>query len=555
MNTHHTLSPLWVAILALGCGMPATESDVKLAGVGLTPDQVGEIPDFQGGLIEYNLIDFAGAQLPLGLVGLSSYGEVGPDVNFRPPYKMVMGQGFVFQDDAIAPDATMGTLAKPPAALGVCQTRYEPRSYLSGLADVGNSITFTTKGGAGGWTIGRRPFVYPPDVRDVFVYYMEIDVWKPTARLRKRVVDGGSNDPTEMVDVVLSKANFPEGREVEVNFPGGVPPLEAGMGSIPVPLSANGTNRSVMLPHSPKGVLLGWNGPRYDRFGRLVESNGVTDPLFDGVGEVVLGNSTCLQYLPHGEAPSSTEDCLELQEPPRAPEEFLALGLSYAAKELNGQMYTGPWDTDDQQVVFQWEPEEHTPHEIMTLSVRFLGPVDREDENMVEGVVIGDPAASAAKAQMQWDSAIEQGKVPSGFDLPAGKREALACDEPYEMADPAVLRDADKEIEWPLDANYTYEDGSLVPSLQGDPGYNLAEVTCRLDKTAGQFILTQDILDDAMDYAALHGAQGAVFFLSRSTETQIDAPAVRDRYGKAHHTSPIKVVSRSIQVGRFWFGQ
>ena len=58
MNTHQTLSPLWITILALGCGMPATQSDVKLAGVGLTPDQVGAIPDFQGGLIEYNLIDF-----------------------------------------------------------------------------------------------------------------------------------------------------------------------------------------------------------------------------------------------------------------------------------------------------------------------------------------------------------------------------------------------------------------------------------------------------------------------------------------------------------------
>ena len=555
MNTHRTLSPLWLTIIALGCGMPATESDVKLAGVGLNPDEVGEVPDFQGGLIEYNLIDFAGAQLPLGLVGLSSYGEVGPDVNFEPPYKMVMGQGFVFQDDAIAPDATMGTLAKPPAALGVCQTRFEPRSYLSGLADVGNSITFSTKGGAGGWTIGRRPFVYPPDVRDVFVYYMEIDSWKPDARMRKQVPDGGTDDPTEMIDVVLSKANFPEGREVEVNFPGGVPPMEAGMGSIPVPLSAHGQNRSVMLPHSPKGVLLGWNGPRYDRLGRLVESNGVTDPLYDGMGEVVLGNSTCLQYLPHGTAPNSTADCLELEAPPRSPEDFLALGLSYPDKELNGQMYTGPWDTDDQQLVFQWEPEEYTGNEIMTLSVRFLGPVDREDVNMVEGVVRGNEGASASNAQREWDEAIASGKVPSGTELPEGERAALACDEPYEIGEPAVLRDEEQEIEWPLESQYTYEDGGLVPSLQGDPGHNLSEVTCRLDETAGQFILTQDILEDAMDYAALHGAQGAVFFLTRSTETQIDAPAVRDRYGKKHDTSPIKVVSRSIQVGRFWFGQ
>lgn len=122
MNTIRSFSSTALISLALGCGLPATESDVKMAGVGLNPDDIGAIPDMQGGLIEYNLIDFAGSQLPLGLVGLVSYDQVGPDVSFRPPYKMVMGQGFVFQDDSISPDATMGTLPKPPAAIGICKT-------------------------------------------------------------------------------------------------------------------------------------------------------------------------------------------------------------------------------------------------------------------------------------------------------------------------------------------------------------------------------------------------------------------------------------------------
>jgi len=43
--------------------------------------------------------------------------------------------------------------------------------------------------------------------------------------------------------------------------------------------------------------------------------------------------------------------------------------------------------------------------------------------------------------------------------------------------------------------------------------------------------------------------------VSRSTEAEIQAPPVRDRYGKRHDNSPVKVVSRSIQVGRFWYGQ
>ena len=123
------------------------------------------------------------------------------------------------------------------------------------------------------------------------------------------------------------------------------------------------------------------------------------------------------------------------------------------------------------------------------------------------------------------------------------------------MGEPAVIRDSEVDIEWPLESAYTYEDGSFVPSLHGDPGHNLAEVSCRLDDSTGRFVLDQAILESAMDYAALHGAEGAVFFLTRSTETNVQAPAVRDRYGKRHETSPIKVVSRSMQVGRFWYAQ
>ena len=538
---------------AMACGLPATESDVKMAGVGLDPDEIGEIPDMQGGLIEYNLIDFAGAQLPLGLVGLVSYEQVGPDVNFRPPYKMVMGQGFVFQDDSIAPDATMGTLPKPPAAVGVCQTRFEPRSYMSGLADVGNAITFETEDGTGGWTVGRRPFVYPPDMRDVTTYYMELDAWRPQARMRKAAPEAGSNDPTALVDVVHTPANFPEGRVVSVDFPGGIPPLEAGMGSIPLPLRAAGENRDVLLPHSPKGVRIGWNGPRYDRFGRMMAAEGAAEGGSDTGTPAAEENSTCFQYLPHETAPASVDDCLVLQEPPRSPEEFAALGLSYPNKELNGQMYTGPWDTDDQQVVFEWIPEEDSANEFLTLTVRFLGPVDREDVNMVESAVYG--TSPAPNAQNEWDDAITRGSIPDGTPLPEGRRSALACDEPYEMGEPAVIRDSEVDIEWPLESAYTYEDGSFVPSLHGDPGHNLAEVSCRLDESTGRFVLDQTILESAMDYAALHGAEGAVFFLTRSTETNVQAPAVRDRYGKRHETSPIKVVSRSMQVGRFWYAQ
>lgn len=545
-----------LALVALGCGMPATETDVKMAGVGLDPDEIGAYPEPHGGMIEYSLIDFAGAQLPLGLVGLVSYEQVGPDVGFSPPYKMVMASGYIFQDDIEAPNAALGTIGVPPKAEGVCQTRFEPRASLNTLADVGNAISFTTKGGEGGMTIGRRPYVYPTDLRDVFVYYSELDFWRPEPRYRQVRVNELNDSPLDMKRQAYMKANFPEGELVELDFPGGLPPMEGGMGSIPLPLRSVNSNRSLILPNAPSNVRVGWNGPRFDRYGRSVEPIAAADEASDTGGGAMVAdeeNSTCLQYLPHTTAPASPEDCGELADVPRSSEDYAALGLDYSSRELNGQMYTGPWDTEDQKLVFEWTPGAERSGEVVTLSVRFLGPVDRDNENMVSGVVSGKRPASGA--QTAWDDAIASGDVPSGTSLPDGEREVLACDEPYEMGDPAVLRDEKKTVEWPLEPAYTYEDDSYVPSLHGDPGHNLAEVTCRLDDQSGRFVLTQDMVDRAMDYAALHGAEGAVFFFSRSTETEVQGPPVRDKYGKRHDTSPIKVVSHAMQVGRFWYGQ
>ena len=134
-----------VAMGALGCGASTTQTDVKMSGVGLDPDEIGIAPSYSGGLVEYNLVDFAGAQLPLGILGFSSYSELGPEGDFRPPYKLVVSKGFVFENDALAPDSTLGLLDQPPSAVGACQTRFEPRSDLSGLADVGHHIRFRTE--------------------------------------------------------------------------------------------------------------------------------------------------------------------------------------------------------------------------------------------------------------------------------------------------------------------------------------------------------------------------------------------------------------------------
>jgi len=562
-------SPAFLALtLAMGCGLDASESNVKMAGVGLNPDDIGAIPEMHGGLVEYAVFDFAGSGLPLGLLGLVSYDEVGASVGFRPPYRMVYGQGFVFQDDIVSPDALFGSLPPPPDAEGICQTRYEPRSYLNNLTDIGSYIRFETDDGLGGFDMGRRPRVYPPDPRDVFTYYSEIDSWRADPRMRLNRIDANNQSPDSMDSTVLTRANFPAGEVVQMSFPGGIPPLEASVASIPVPLKPSDDSARLRLPNFPDSVLLSWDGPAYDSFGALVQAGdgsgaGESEEGDTGTAGLDADNAVCLQYLSHLDTPQSVKDCGSLEKAPRTLEDFGIRGWNSASGEMRGQLYTGPWDTapdrhGKQSVRFQWKPGDRGTHEQVSLTVRFLGPVTSDDENMVEGVVFmdgtGAHAPGALEAVWEGEYGSVAGAIPEGTPVPDGRRDYLSCDEPTGYAG-TEDRDAETPIEWPLDDAYTYDDGDTRPALHGDPLHTLSEVTCRLDDNAGEFVLTQEVLEQAMDYAAARGAQGAVFYFSRSTEGRVTTPPVRDSNGKRHQISSVKVVSRAVQIGRFWYGQ
>jgi hypothetical protein len=596
MRTHRWKRHLWMG-LVIGCGLPATESDVKMAGVGLDPDSIGAIPTMHGGLVEYAVYDFAGGGLPLGMLGLTSYDEVGPVfASFKPPYRMVHGLGFVFQDDVMDPEALFGTLPPPPGVAGFCQTRYEPRSYISNVVDVGTRITFASEDGESGFSMGRRPFLYPPDMRDVITYYLEIDPWRGTPKMGPARLSSDDNDPGDLVNDVLLPANFPEGRLVSMTFPGGIPPREASIASIPVPLAAARSNTDVRLPHMPQGVRMTWGGPVYSGMGVILPSIGdereidVADAdgavetqqqIYDGVTWVEIPDdeasdvakkdfqeieariqemqgsySTCLQYLSHEQVPAEVEDCLELARPPSNRAELDARNWTHLSTgQLEGQIYTAPWENDG--LTFEWQPIETGEDEIVTLTVRFLGPVERDNENMVEAVVQMSPDDDVVKEELEvwWEELEDNELVPSGAQVPQGRRPALACDDDYVLDDPPILRDTDVEVEWPLESTLTDYRGDPVPSLQGDPGHTVAEVVCRLDESAGAFVLTQDVLEDAYAYAQMRGAEGSVFYFSRATSHSIKTPPVRDAYGHKHEISSLKVVSRAVQMGRFWYEQ
>ena len=493
------------------CGRDAEPTPVKFAGVGLNPDDIGPYPVNYGGMVEYDWVDFAGANLPLGLIGLVSYDGVGPDmIGFKPPYALINGTGFIFETDTPMPDTLFGNFGVAPSQLGSCYTSYEPTSYLSSIANVGDAITFDSNESDASFAIGRRPNLYGPHVDTIFPYYSELSPWVPVAATHF-VVPDGATQLADLTEEVLFPVNYGFGEEHRMSFPGNIPQEEATFGSIPMPLAAAGGDQTIRLPNRPQGVQMSWKGPVYGAHGELL-ADGSTDW------------STCLRFRAEETSPVSPEDCLVATDPKSDEYTF------------DGQMYTGPWETSDG-VTLDWIPSDSGVDENIIIAVRFLGPVDENNEYMVEGVI---PVASDKTSDKAWGDDIDDGLIPQGTDIAQGYREQLPCDD-------------DEEVEWIFDRTLKDHEGNYVPSLQGDPNYNLAEVVCSVPDSDGTFTITEEMVADALTYARSKGGGGAIFYFDRATYTEIQSPPVRDRYGNKRVISPIRVVANAAQIGRFWY--
>lgn len=503
---------LAASLLLAGCGLPTTESNIKFAGVGLDPDEIGATPSPSGGLVEYVWVEFAGGQLSLAALGLLSFDEAGPaSVGFKPPYAVVNGTGFVFDTDLGNPDAQFGSFARPPSVVGNCETVYEPQAYLSNVADLGNAITLETEDGSAGFKINRRPFVMPPVIQDVFPYYSELGSWRSQAWTH-RVPTGDGTALSDMTESVLARPNYPFGQTVLMDFPGGLPPMEATYNSIPVPLAAGGGDRSVQLPEQPMGFMLEWTGPRMDAATRAWVDDGQV-------------HRACLRYAQTTDMPANPADCMTL---PDAPTDG----------NLVGQVYTPPWKTTEG-LTLKWEPDNDTTDTI-SFTIRFLGPVDETESYFVDDYVDVQPISDI---ENDWDDLIDDGEVPESAAFPQGVRDSLACDD-------------EEDVQWKFQPGLREGpegSGKYVPTLQGDPLHTSVEVTCTVDPASGEFTITNEMLESALAFADQYDAAGAVFYVARTQTSQVEVPAVRDSVGNRREIAPVTVVSKAVQVGRFWY--
>jgi len=432
--------------------------------------------------MEYNWINFAGAGLNLGFAGLLSTEEVGGGSGFKPPYALVYSFGYIF-DTKLTGVESISVVPAAPTALDSCYTSYEAQGPIGSFTtvDVGDAIDWVLPGAdsTARMTVDRTPADYPTNPQDLFVYYFGLESWRPDAVMSR--VPGATDAATDMEEYLLRSSNFPFTEEVEWQFPGALVPFEAPVGSIPLPSTAVPEGSpTITLPARSEGVMMSWNGPRYDYQGDLLE------------GYESGEQSTCLEYIRSvDDAPAAVADCGETT-------------VVSSGDTLTGQIYTGPWDTENGEVMFAWEvPEAASADEQLSITVRFLAEIEEDSPNYQVRL--------------------------------AHERSAMACEEG----------------DWTFNPDLTYRD-EFVTQMRGDPQHTLVEVTCRVQDD-GEFRLATDHLADAMSIADAKNAQGSVFFFTRTSTSEAVVPDAKDSYDKRRHISPVLLSARTVELGRFWY--
>lgn len=465
------------------CGRKTEDVDVRLVGVGMDPEEIGPSPTPYGGVVEYNNVEFAGGGLSLSALGFLSFDEVGPQsALFAPPYRAVTGTSYLFDQKLTAADSFTFSSPATPVTEGSCYTAYSPEGPIGSFStvDVGDVMEFVSADGTKRFSMARNPYDVPPDARDLFVYYFNVEPWAPVGRSHKVPGEDATN-PRAMIEEVYSPPNYPFGEEMTYRFPGGVTRHDMPISSIPRPSSAAATPPTVTLPADPGGVLLRWNGPRFDGEGEIIGEEGE--------------QAQCLEFYGDGREtpPATAADCASTTpEYPTGETEF---------DRFPGQIYTGPWDTEDGKLTIEWERRDNSDQ--VTFAVRFLAAVDPSDTTFATAM--------------------------------HGDRPATACEE--------------------ADATYAVDPEVLEsPAMKGDPLSRMVEVSCMFEDDGIEEIDLSKFAD-ALEYTATHSAGGVLFFFGRGTEAAVDVPPAKDAYDQLHEISPVLITTRATRIGRFhWDG-
>lgn len=415
----HLHLSLWFTVALAACGRDTTDADVKMVGVGSDPEEIGPSPTPYGGVVGYDNVELAGGGLALAHMGLGSFDEVGPGfAQFAPPYRAIVGFSYLFDQKLAAADNLTFTAPVPPVNEDTCYTVFAPEGPIGSFntVDVGDAMEFVSADGTKRFRMGRQPVDIPPDAQDLFVYYSSVEPWVKSPRTHK-VPGADASDPRAMVEQVYLPVNYPYGEEMTYRFPGGVTRFDHPISSIPRP----STPASITLPSDLGGVLVSWDGPRYDADGEQIAAG---------------SQSTCLEFYGEGRssAPGTPTDCLTEPTYPTARAEW---------DSFPGQIYTAPWDADGGKIKLQWTPG--AAGEQVTFAVRFMAEVDQNAPDYKYAAIGDRPATTCEEADAEWVTNTATFASPAMKGDPFSKMVEVSClfaDDGEQVVDAALFADA-----------------------------------------------------------------------------------------------------------------
>lgn len=515
---------IFTILALLACGRNSNDVPVRMVGVGNNPEEIGPSPTALGGVVSYDHVELAGGGLALAHMGLGSFAEVGPGtIGFAPPYSAVVGFSYLFDNKLPAASTLSFTIPVAPSTEDSCYTTFSPEGPIGSFTtlDVGDYIEFAAQDGSGRFRLARNPADYPADTSNVFIYYSSVEDFAPTPRTHLAPDPADPTNPAAMKPVVWREANFPFGAMADIGFPGGVSRFDQNVGSIPRPSRSIEGQQQIQLPDALGGVLIEWNGKKYDARGRVIADEGA--------------QTTCMEFYGGGRAAPPT-DPTACETPPTYPRDAEASpadddgrcvdsfgyvtfdeddrgsceGTTYDA--FPGQVYPGPWATTDGKVTYKWNAKDHG--DMVTLAFRFMAPINANDANFRVPLMPVDPSQ------------------PLGD---GNQRAAGACEQ--------------DDAEYVLDPTLFDEDGKPLAPIQGDPFDKSIEVVCLL-KDDGEFTIDNAIFADAMAYAQQHEIGGVTMFFGRGTTVEMDVPLAKDQRDQARDISPVRVSTNTARIGR-----
>ena len=145
-----------------------------------------------------------------------------------------------------------------------------------------------------------------------------------------------------------------------------------------------------------------------------------------------------------------------------------------------------------------------------------LGQVDETGRGFVDAVV-------RVKKNSQVESLEQQrraGLIPDSECPEEGFRAALPCDDNVEFEFNEALRKGDGYVASHKEIQQLLYLKLLVISIKHKV-----------------LVITNEILKDALTYAKQHNAQGAIFYVSRTTKTEANIPDSMDNLGNKKHSN------------------